>query len=125
MQLKEFKDRIYKAIATAMCQGKTITSGEFGVCYDLNDMEFECEDGECCPIGAILVTDQPGNDFTVTFLGIAAEHLRIPRVKISAFIDGVDGIKSDQSRRYRRWHAFGKEIRKSITGTETEVMVCF
>ncbi len=51
--------RILDAVKAAKAQGIEIVQGAWSVRWDAEEKKFVCENNCCCPLGALLLTEQP------------------------------------------------------------------
>lgn len=55
VKVTKTEKRILDSIKRARASGKKITDLEWSITWNSDFQHFECEEGKCCPLGAVLV----------------------------------------------------------------------
>jgi hypothetical protein len=111
MELEEFKKQIRGGMEWAKQQGIITMRGFWGVWFFENKwhLTMETPTGCCCPLGALLLRDQPAGVHEPggqhrTNLGTLSEHLGVQASLLEYFIHGVDGnIPPDSDEKATEW----------------------
>lgn len=94
--------KILDAIKAAKAQGIKIVQGLWAIKWDLKAKKFVCENNCCCPLGAVLITQQPeppigallsfedNNCDTDSLALVAAKSLGKNAVWVEGFINAYD-----------------------------------
>lgn len=113
------KTKIIEACQWARDKGLKIVPNEWSVFRSAYTREWKSEDGQCCPLGAVLLKEQTEIDHeSYSLTTCAAYELGVSEEWVDQFIAGVDNRRTqgpavdfgrDVIRQFSDWYALPEE----------------